>query len=74
MELRALGIAREIGARYEETQALIGVAALYRVVGLPDHALTDARHAVQLAADAGFRLLEAQARAVTRRKYTRWLI
>lgn len=61
---RALGIAREIGARYEETEALIGVAALYRVVGLPDHALTHARHAVQLAGDAGFRLLEAQARAV----------
>lgn len=63
---RALGIAREIGARYEETQALTGVAAVYRVVGLPDQAITHARHAVELAGDAGFRLLEREAQAVLR--------
>jgi tetratricopeptide (TPR) repeat protein len=61
---QALRIARGIGARHEECKALIGLATVQLHCRRYDEATAYANHAIAIAADSGYRLLEGQGRTV----------
>ena len=60
----ALRLARDIGTRYPQTQALIGIAAAYHRLGRDSDALTFTDQALEMAAEAGYQWLESQALSI----------